>query len=335
MEARLLGKSEEARWDKFVYEHPLGNIHQTSAWGQFQEKVAARGRYWIVALEDKGKLVGGSMIIRHKMPRGFSWLYCARGPLLNYASKNIQRQMEEIIKALSPIAKKEKAIFMRIDPASQGPLGSLKGFKKSHLGFQPEHTIILDITKPEEEILAQMKPKGRYNINLARKKEVTVRKSKDTEAFYKILNETTARDKFHGHGKDFYENMIKSLRGDGISIPLAELYLAEFEGKTIAGIIATFYKDTAVYYYGASSNEHREKMAPYLLQWTAIKNAKEKGLKYYDFLGVAPEGAKNHPWAGVTEFKKKFGGYAVAYSPAQEFSFKPLHHLAYKVLKRF
>lgn len=365
MEARILEKSEETKWDKFVYKHPLGNIHQTSKWGQFQEKIAARGKYWIIVLEDKGKLIGGSMIIRHIMPKSFCWLYCARGPLLDYHSKNIQKQMNEIIKALSPIAKKEKAIFMRIDPALEKTKAEVSagdsalqalGFKKSHHGFQPEHTLILNITKSEEEILAQMKPKGRYNIGLAKKKGVTVRKSdpkakkqfkKDMEIFYKILNETTTRDKFHGHGKGFYEQMLKTLSADkkANTPEKAEskaevsneastlLYLAEFEGKTIAGIIVTFYKDKAIYYYGASSNAFRSVMAPYLLQWTAILEAKEKGLQYYDFLGVSPTGAKNHPWAGVTEFKKKFGGDLVAYSPAQEFPFKKLHHFVYRMAK--
>ncbi|MFA6992769.1 MAG: peptidoglycan bridge formation glycyltransferase FemA/FemB family protein [Candidatus Gracilibacteria bacterium] len=340
MEAKILTKSEEKKWDDFVYTHPLATIHQTSAWGHFQEKIAARGKYWIVVLENNGKIIGGSMVIRHVMAKGYSWLYCARGPLLDYHSKNLQEQIDEIIKILSPIAKSEKAIFIRIDPPleksntkNKGYL-NLKSFKISNHGFQPEHTLILDITKSEDEILAQMKPKGRYNIGLAKKKGVTIHKSKDTDAFHKILNETTTRDNFHGHNKDFYENMINTLNGDGRSTPLAELYLAKFEGKSIAGIITTFYKNTAVYYYGASSNEHRETMAPYLLQWIAIKDAKEKGLKSYDFLGIAPEGAANHPWAGVTEFKLKFGGARIDYQPAQEYSFKKLHHLAYRALKK-
>jgi len=302
-----------------------------------------------VVLEDKKKIVGGSMIVRHKLPKGYSWFYCACGPLLNYQSKSVDKQMKEIIKALSPIAKEEKTVFMRIDPRikidQKNPKKSkkpLKKFKITHHGFQPQHTIILDLTKTENEILVQMKPKGRYNIRLAQKKGVTIRKAnaeseqefeKDLESFHKILLETTTRDRFHGHDKYFYEQMIKTLRGDGVKAPLSELYLADFEGRTIAGIIVTFYKDKAIYYYGASSDSFRSVMAPYLLQWTAILDAKRLGLKEYDFLGVAPAGEINHPWAGVTEFKKKFGGYAVAYSPAQEFAFKKLHHLAYRTIK--
>jgi lipid II:glycine glycyltransferase (peptidoglycan interpeptide bridge formation enzyme) len=307
-----------------------------------------RGKYWIVAIFENEKIIGGSMIIRHKIKKGYSWFYAARGPLLDYASKNIQEQIGAIIKVLSPIAKKEKAIFVRIDPALKAEkFPTIASFKKAH-GFQPDDTIILDITKTEEEILAQMKPKGRYNIGLAKKKGVTVQVEKNVEAFCKILNETTTRDKFHGHEKDFYEKMLKTLavdekaevyngaglRADGSEGASALLYLAKIEGKIIAGIIATFYKDTAIYYYGASSNEHRETMAPYLLQWTAILDAKARGLKHYDFLGVSPAGAISHPWAGVTEFKKKFGGEFVSYSPAHEYSFKKLHHLAYKALKK-
>lgn len=344
MEAKILKKSEEKKWDDFVYTHPLGNIHQTSKWGRFQEKIPARGKYWIVVLEEKGKIIGGSMIIRHGLPKGFSWFYCACGPLLNYQSKNFDKQMEEIIKTLSPITKKERAVFIRIDPRlDKNHFKKLKEFKTSCWGFQPENTLILDIEKSEEEILNQMKPKGRYNIRLAEKKGVTVRKSdpkneeqlkKDIENFHKILNETTARDKFCGHEKSFYENMIKTLRGDGKKEPLSELFLAELESKPIAGIIVTFYKDEAIYYYGASSDKYRNVMAPYLLQWSAILEAKKKNLKYYDFLGISPAGATNHPWAGVTEFKLKFGGVRKDYSPAQEYAFKKLHHLAYRTVKK-
>jgi len=102
-----------------------------------------------------------------------------------------------------------------------------------------------------------------------------------------------------------------------------KLYLAEFEGEIIAGIIVTFFGDMAIYYFGASGNAHRNVMAPYLLQWVAMRFAKARGIKWYDFLGIAPldengEVDEKHAWAGVTEFKRKFGGVTVNYLPARE-----------------
>jgi len=336
MEARILNKAEEKKWDNFIATHPLSTIHQFSYWGHFQEKISERGKYWIVVLEEKGKIIGGTMLIRHKIKKGYTWLYSARGPLLDYSSDDLQKQIDELLNVIKKIAKEEKSIFIRIDP----PLTSdkqirLKGFKKAH-GFQPEHTLIINLDLSEDEILAQMKQKGRYNIRLAEKKGVTVRISdpqnkgqfeKDIHRHFEILQETTSRDGFHGHDENFYKTMVETL------YPSGKLYLAEFEGEILAGIIVTFFKDTAIYYYGASGNIHRELMAPYLLQWQAIKDTKSQGFKYYDFLGIAPANAKNHPWLGVTEFKKKFGGNEVSYLPPMEFSFKKLFHLGYRLYK--
>ena len=342
MKARILEKSEEPFWEEFIQTHPMATIHQTPKWGSFQETIHGRGKYWIVVLEEKNeenstpRIIGGSLIIRHCLPKGYCWLYAARGPLLNY--KNSKEEMGAILKALSPIAKEENAIFFRIDPPikKSQKVPQIKRFKSVPYGFQPMHTLILDINKTEKEILEQMKPKGRYNIKLATKKGVKIHELrhdkpenfiKDMGSFHDLIKETTKRDGFHGHNMDFYKNMVEILDKN------ATLYLAQYNEKVIASIIMTTFQDTATYYYGASSNKHRNVMAPYLLQWKAIKDAKHKGCKYYDFLGISPSGAKNHPWQGVTEFKKKFGGHEVSYKPAHQYSFKPLLHLLYRIYK--
>lgn len=316
MKARILEQSEEHKWEEFLQTHPLASVHQLPAWGKF------RGNYWIIVLESDDKIVGGSMVIQQKLPKGYCWLYAARGPLAQ------NDQISTLLDALKPLAKKENAVFLRIDPPVTEPY-ELKGFKPTHSGFQPEDTLIIDLKPSEEEILKQMKQKGRYNIRLAEKKGVTVEESKDTEAFYSLLEQTTTRDEFRGHGKAFYQRMLEKLPKNAI------LYIAKYENKPIAGIIVTHFKDTAIYYFGASSNEYRNVMAPYSLQWHAMKEAKKKGQKHYDLLGIAPENAKNHPWAGVTNFKKKFGGKHVTYTPPKEYPFKPFIHFLYSLYKKF
>ena len=278
------------------------------------------------------------MIVRHKLPKGYCFLYCSRGPLLDYNPDTVDDQMNTIRKAAQSIAKEENAIFIRIDP----PLKKLKKIKRfhiSHAGFQPEHTLILDLTMSKEELLEQMKQKGRYNIRLAHKKGVKVHISnprnpeefeKDIDAYYKMLQETTIRDKFSGHNKDVYKNMVEILAGH----KFADLYIAEYEGKILAATITIFYKDTATYYYGVSSNEYRNLMAPYLIQWQAIKDAKKHGYKTYDFLGISPPKAKDHAWKGVTEFKKKFGGKEISFTPPQEYAYRPLMYWLYRIYKR-
>jgi len=113
----------------------------------------------------------------------------------------------------------------------------------------------------------------------------------------------------------------------------AQLLTAEYQGSIIAGGIFVYLDECGIYYYGASDNEYRNLMAPYLIQWEAIKEAKKRGCKTYDFLGVAPENAKNHPWAGVTEFKKKFGGQIIDYPTAKEMVLRPFWYNVYRLYK--
>lgn len=317
---KILGLGGDCeRFNQMVAGHKFGNIHQTVEWGNFQAKEAMRDRFWLIGLENDGKLVGGALVVKQKLPGGRCWLNVPRGPLVAEESAEREIEMRLILEKVEEVGRAERAVFVRVEPvwdkAEQINWGKL-GFRKAHAHYQPENTLILDIEGDEEGILAQMKPKGRYNIKVAEKKGVKIKigeSAEDWQNFYNLLKETTNRDGFSGHGLAYYQNMIEALNG------MARLYLAEYEGKIISGIIVTFYKDTAIYYFGVSGNEFRNVMAPYLLQWTAIKEAKEQGMKYYDFLGVAPEGADNqHDWAGVTDFKLKFGGKRLDYQPAQE-----------------
>jgi len=354
MEAKILSKSDEKKWDNFLINHPLSSIFQTSNWGHFQEKIPYRGKCWIIALYDNGKIVGGTLLVLQKMAKGYSWLYSPRGPILDYQNPQIAKiQMEALLNIIKKIAKEEKSVFYRIDPLllpkefsetsdtalpsfSKTPATNFKSFKQNCHSHQPENTLLLDLSLSENELLEQMKPKGRYNISLADRKGVKIKIisfndenfSRYFDDFYALLKDTTLRDKFSGHPKEFYLNMLDILKGN------ARLYIAEYENETLAGLIGTFYKDTFIYYYGSSSNSHRNLMAPYLLQWTAIKDAKKMGAKYYDFLGIAPENAKNHPWSGVTDFKLKFGGIRVSYLKAQEYVFKKIFYKAYHLVKK-
>lgn len=397
MHAVILNKQQESKWDAFSYTHPYSSIHQTSKWAHFQSNVPSRDKFWIIALfadakSTKSKILAGTVLIKHLLPKNYCWLYAPRGPLLNYEKPKLAKeQMTLLLEKIKEIAKEEKAIFFRADPLieiqnpslesskpanSKSPNSKSKrsskslrfpSFHFSHLGYQPEDTLIINLAKPEEEILKQMKEKGRYNIRLADKKGVKIievdpfsakaNSKTQIEDYFKILQETLKRDKFYGHGIGFYKNMIEKLAPDpahtatsakspGKGAPaFAQMFLAEYNGITIAGIIDTFYKDTAIYYYGASSNEYRNVMAPYLLQWHAMKKAKSLGCTKYDLLGIAPPitaqgknrdelGPKSHPWRGVTEFKRKFGGAHIKYLPPQEYAFRPFLYFLYAFFKK-
>ena len=369
MYTEILNKQQEGKWLEFVQKHPLASIHQTPKWARFQSNINTRDKYWIIAIyerkNNKQHIVGGTLLIKHKLPnKKFCWLYSPRGPLLSYDKpKHARAQMEFLLKAMKKIAKEENAIFYRIDPLLQHSLHQkvkFPGFRKTHNGFQPNTTLAIDLTKPEQEILKQMKPKGRYNIHLAEKKGIEIVEVKppnlknsvqsaqtfyrQIKAYFNILQETQTRDKFYGHSLNHYKSMLEKLSEKNINKGFARMYLAKYtpeksKTKYIAGAIITYHKDTAIYYYGASSNRYRNVMAPYLVQWHAIKEAKKQGCKEYDFLGIAPptddhpQGHPSHPWRGVSQFKHKFGGEVIHYYLPQEYSFKPFLHWAYNILK--
>jgi lipid II:glycine glycyltransferase (peptidoglycan interpeptide bridge formation enzyme) len=305
----------------------LSFIQQTKTWAEFR-KQAKGEKFW--EIQDYG------FIQKMPLPLGKCWLYCNRGPKLDYVKES---DLREFLSDVQQIANREKAVFLRIESpfirnSKQAELyrgiSRNMGFKIAHASHQPTCTLVIDLSQPLEKILEQMKQKGRYNIKLAEKKGVKIKESKNVGDFYKILNETTKRDKFLGHKKEFYQAMIDILSEKD----MATLYMAEYEGEKIAGILVTYYNGTATYYYGASSNRCRNVMAPYLLQWHAIQEAKNKGMKYYDFLGISPPDAKNHPWKGVTAFKMKFGGEVIEYIRAREYIFKPFWYWLMILIKK-
>lgn len=172
---------------------------------------------------------------------------------------------------------------------------------KYYKKFLPPYTALIDLTKSEEEILDLMKPKGRYNIRLAEKKWVKVKEvkktSKNIEIFFKLISETTSRDHFVWNSLKYYTIFLEQKN--------VKLFFAIHEDNVIAAGIFVQYRDMMYYYYGASSSQKRNLMAPYLLQWNAVKHAKELWCTLYDFLGIAAPDEKDSPLIGVTDFKLK------------------------------
>lgn len=211
-------------------------------------------------------------------------------------------------KQLHKLAKKNKAIYTIIEPEHELKFPSSEKPKSPLKNFIPRHTLIIDLNQSTEEILNNMHPKGRYNIRLAQKRGIEIKQSNSIEEFYEILETTGQRDQFNINSKKYYETMLASLAPAN-----AKLFMAYYKGEPIAGILNTYFSDTATYYYGASSNKFRNLMAPYLLQFHAIEDAKQNGYKIYDFLGIANPTNKKDPLQGVTYFKQKFGGQPIQF----------------------
>ena len=277
----------------FLDHHPLANLWQSLEWFYWQKEIGQEAVLKFFYQEKK--IIASCLSIKKKLPGGQSWIYIPRGPLLSQ-----EKYLEPVLTEL----KKENFIYLQLELPTKYKLQSKK-FLPTKKEINPSDTILVDLKQTEDQILSQMKPKGRYNVKLAQKKGVKIKESRDLDAFYQMLLDTKDRDGFGIHSRYYYQKMLDKLPG--------KLFLAfSKEEKLLAGAILLIYKKTAIYYYGASSNQMRNLMAPYLLQWEMMRYAQKKGCENYDFLGIAPEGEADHPLRGVTNFKKKFGGQIIS-----------------------
>lgn len=332
MQVVQLHTADKEKYSQFVFDHVQGNIHQTWEWALFQSRQKSRDHFWILGVYDEKKLVGTALIIRHQLPFQKCWLYCPRGPLFDYSNEQIALALFQHI---AQLAKQQHALFLRFDPAlPKADYPFLRQLKAriAHANYQPEHTLIVDLRPSLEETLKHMSSQVRYNIKFARNHGVTARQSdgkiEDVLAFYKLLAQTTERDKFSGHDQAYYQKMLEILGSKQ-----AQLYLAEAEGTIIAGAIVTFYKQTATYYYAASSSQHRKLMAPYLLLWQTMHDAQTDGYKFFDLFGIAPDNEPDHPWAKLSVFKKKFRGEYHNYLQAHEIIYQPFWYTLLRIRK--
>ena len=213
---------------------------------------------------------------------------------------------------------------------------------KADTDIQPPDTVQLDLRLPLDTLLNECKPKWRYNIRLAEKKGVTVRCFSGAQAetgiplFYRLYRETAVRDGIAIHAENYYRSLCRLAAGSEYNTEhmLISVYIAFFEEKPLAAIITLFSPYEAVYLYGASSNEHRNLMPAYLLQWTAIKDAQNYGSTLYDFYGIPPADDPAHPMYGLYRFKTGFGGTIVHRVGTVDIPVRLLHYCFYSRAER-
>lgn len=334
MRARLLAAEEVAVYERFLDRSPRAVLTQSTAWAGFQKSI--RGDCWRLVVEDGADVRAVCLLVRHDLPRGYCWFYSQGGPIGDCDAADWPAVFPVLQERVRGLAREHKAVFWRIGSGGAAfATGQLPGWRRAHASYQPEETLLIDLDRSEAEIFAEMKPKGRYNIRLAEKRGGAVRFSAgekgDLERFYRLLEKTARRDGFRVHEFEYYRQMLKNLHPVGNAC----LALAEAGPDLLAAAVFTCYGGVGTYYYGASDYTKRHLMAPYFLQWEMIRAAKRRGLKSYDFLGIAPEGAAAaHPWRGVTDFKLKFGGRRHKIAPELELVFKPWVYRALIAVKK-
>lgn len=327
MQIRALTESDLPELDSFLLASQA-EIQQFPIWEPVQAAAGALTCRRLAGFEN-GKIVAAAQIFERRWPAG-KWWHVPRGPVFGSLSAASQG---EFLAEIERLARDSAAVFVRFDWPELAEIPADLPLQPAHQTNFPGTTLLLDLAKSEAELLAEMKPKGRYNIRVAEKRGVTVRESTDpaeADIFADLLAKTTARDGFTGHGREYYRAFLAALAPAG----RASLFVAELAGRPIAASIVTWAGPRATYYYGASDHEHRAAMAPYLVQWTAILAARSRGFQEYDFLGIAPAEAKNHPLAGVTDFKLKFGGRILNYPASSELVLNPAKYWPVVWLKR-
>lgn len=332
---QIIQITNKKQLNDFVGSREHSPFLQSWEWGEFQEKVS--GKVWRLGVEDNGEIIASAKIIKKSLPIGKNYFYCGRGPVINNTElriKNYELRINEILDLLfgetEKLAREEGTMFLRFDPLfkiENLPAGrqGLKFKITQTLDVQPSKTLILDLAKTEEDLLKEMHQKTRYNIRLAEKKGVKIVEAgkERFEEFWHLLDQTSGRDKFRPHGRNYYEDMLKADKN------FIKLFFAEYKNKPIAAGIFSFFGDTATYLHGGSADEYREAMAPHLLQWEVIKLAKSLGYKYFDFHGIDEE-----KWPGVTRFKMGFGGEEVNYPGTFDLIYDAAWYNVYKMIRK-
>lgn len=301
---REIRPEEKANYNRVV-RHPL----QAWEWGDFREKtgvsVIRLGRF------ENNQLVNGWQLTFHKLPKISATAgYCPRCSLPD----------KQVLEAFRAIGKKHQAVFIKLEPNVGLPVSQTQSAHKQIKKFLLEngcvygrplftkYTFQIDLTKSENELLAKMKQKTRYNLGLAHRKGVIISQDNSETAFQTYLdltfNVTTKRQGFYAHDRDYHTKMWQTLRPTG----MAHLIKASWQNKVLAAWILFIFNETLYYPYGASSSEHRELMASNLIMWEAIRFGKHLKLKTFDLWGsLGPEPDAKDPWSGFHRFKEGYG----------------------------
>lgn len=304
-------------WNELVAMNtpPFGGFLQSWEWGAFQRSLGRRVER--IKYESGGKVML-AQAIKMSLPFGQYYWFVPKGPL---GSLGIEEMMNHLNSELPD------GIFFRVEPYKNP-----KTFKVKDV--QPSTSLVLDLEKSEDELLKEMKAKTRYNIRLSGRKGVECRHVglEYFDDFVRLLDQTSVRDQIRSHPKEYYRSMLQTMRGGSATAFLA---MAFYDGRPLAANLVMDFAGQRTYVHGATSNLHRNVMAQYALHWFLIQEAKQNGMKTFDFYGVAPdEASENHPWFGITRYKRGFGGEIVQMPGTFELQTKHIWYGLYRAAKR-
>ncbi|NLT40375.1 MAG: peptidoglycan bridge formation glycyltransferase FemA/FemB family protein [Clostridiales bacterium] len=323
----FLKDADISEYESFLSSHPKGHFMQSALWARQKPQWVWDG---VISRGEDGSIRGSAAVLIRRLP-GLPWtlMYGGRAPVCDIHDREV---LGELFAGLRSLAKKYRAYLIKLDPDIPSDDEQFRrdmisfGFKvpragKNFEGIQPRFVFRLYLLgRSQEELLASFHTKTRYNIRLAERKgvRVEVRGEEAVDDFARLMLETGVRDGFVTRNADYFRAMLKNL-GDN-----ARLYMAYYGDVPIAGTIAVHYGDKVWYLYGASSNEWRNLMPNYLLQWRMICWAIELGCRVYDFRGVSGDLSEDNPLYGLYKFKKGFNGEFTEFVGEFDMKIKPL-----------
>ena len=332
-------------WENFLQGSKEKTFLDSWNWGEFQKKEG--NRIWRWGIYDNNGLGGVVLLVKIKAKRG-TFLFVPHGPVVKNQNPKIKVQiLNSLLNDLKKTAGSEGAGFIRIAPIwernkENEAIFKDLGFKEAPIHMHPELTWELDTNLPEEELSANMRKTTRYLIKQAQKnQDIQIIKSENIDNlkyFSEVYEKTAKRHSFTPYSFDYLRNELESFGDDNQFL----MFLGKYKNKVVSSAIIIYWQNVGFYHHGASLSEYNRIPVSYLLQWEAIREAKKRGCKTYNFWGVAEKNWKleignwkfgKHPWQGLSMFKMGFGGRAKEYVKTQDFILSPRYYFNYLVEK--
>lgn len=308
--------TSEGEWRKFLDERRPHTFLQSWEWGEFNRAMGSK--IWRLGVCEDETPQGIALAVKVNARRG-RFLFVPHGPVIDWKDgEALALLLAELIK----IARAENVAFIRIAPAEKKSEKGIKGLRSAGLRLSPIHTHaellwLLDLGSSEGELLKNMRKQTRHSIQKAAKDGVSIeisREPEDVGTFYGLYDTTARAQKFHAFSREYIEKEFEAFAPGGS----VEFFFAWRNREIVSAAMIIFSKHEAFYHHGASLKKYPQLTASHLLQWEAIREAKRRGCRTYNFWGISPPENQKHPWAGLSLFKRGFGGYAEEFIPSHD-----------------
>jgi lipid II:glycine glycyltransferase (peptidoglycan interpeptide bridge formation enzyme) len=286
-------------------------------------------------VRDGDEIAGGAQVLTRPLGPKNSFYYIPEGPVLPEDPSDAAMVFQMVMDSIDERRKREAltVCHLRIEPRWEALPRFVSGFRQRTGWNEPRTTLYIDLTPSEEDMLARMKPKGRYNVHLARRHGVSISEDaspQGVEDFLSIYEATVTRHGLDAKEPKYFRRLIPRL----VAWQRGSVFFAEYRGERIAAVLVIYFGQRATYFFGGSLAAHRQVMAPYLLHFEIMRKAKALGCLWYDMYGIAPLSEPNHKWAKISAFKRKLGGTDVTFVPSMDYIYDPTAYEAYRQGRR-